>query len=313
MSFYLDEVEFYLQNKLKVRLQKYGVSCQFTGQIIDNVKMQIYSFIKLWNDITIRKGLLTIGMEEGLFYLPKAKKDVQCFIVVAIRNSLIETIQSEDFSRTGLQKTISGNPMQEITQEAIIYFNKLDFCNLSKKMNVTDEFNYYQNVLVKCPIAWEALHQIGLSNTKKIIYTSVVASTPLKIESFNSTCEHNVNSLNKKVVIEDGMSEELDDTLLQILRQIANGDLKIFYADSLKFLTRNFKKLMTVMDFMLSNDCAFVTNNYYIENGYIEIRTSLIPASHNVAESTKKLHNTAGLGRKHKFAIKQLMNHVNIK
>ena len=102
-------------------------------KVILNVREQIYSFISILNDLLIRKGLCVIGLEDGTFYLLKANLNIKCFVVVAIRNSLVESIHSVDFRKAGLIEHIPGNPMKEVTAEAITYFNKIDFCEMCKK------------------------------------------------------------------------------------------------------------------------------------------------------------------------------------
>ncbi len=77
----------------------------------------------------------------------KAKLNIKCFVVVAIRNSLVESIHSVDFRKVGLIEYIPGNPMKEVTAEAITYFNKIDFCEMCKKINAVNNFDYYQKII----------------------------------------------------------------------------------------------------------------------------------------------------------------------
>lgn len=304
MCFCLDEVELYLQNILKVRLLKYGVSVEFLQNILSNVREQTYSLIKVWGDAPIRRGLCVIGAEEGIFYSPTAKPEIKCFVVVSIRNSFIECIHSENFRKTGLLKHIPGNPMKEITQEAIVYFNKFNFYKLCEKMSVVNDFNYYQKIIQNYPAAWCALKQIGSSNAKKISYPSVSSKSPQipELDSFSST---NTSIAHKSYF--DGMSEEIDEPLIHILKSISDAKMDCFYVDSFKCLTRNFRKFMKVFEFILTNNTTFMTSNYFITNGYIEKRDHLIRASHSSKDLEINLHNTEGLCYYHKMAFKKLI------
>ena len=61
--------------------------------------------------------------------------------------------------------------------------------------------------------------------------------------------------------------------------------------------------LLDILEFLLSRDHAFVSANYYLENGHVERRAKLLRAGHNVGESRKNLANMAGLGYRHKAAL----------
>lgn len=70
---------------------------------------------------------MLLGSEEGPFYEPAGKADVKCFIVVTLRNSPIETIQSDNYVSAGMQNSLSSQDVKEITSGAIRFFNPLDF------------------------------------------------------------------------------------------------------------------------------------------------------------------------------------------
>jgi hypothetical protein len=65
-----NEIDAYTNTILKKQLQKIGVSNAGLYAIINNVRAQLYSIIKDWNDLDFRKPLLLIGSEEGTFYEP---------------------------------------------------------------------------------------------------------------------------------------------------------------------------------------------------------------------------------------------------
>ena len=92
----------------------------------------ITSLLRNWDDVAFRKTVLLLGSEEGPFYEPAGKYDTKCFVVVAIRNSPIETIQSESYQRAGLSSAISSRDVRAITGSAIRYFNNKDFAKLCK-------------------------------------------------------------------------------------------------------------------------------------------------------------------------------------
>ena len=90
------KVTQYLQDVLAPTLDHFHVPAAYARQIIDTVELQMTSFLRHWDDLAFRRTLLLLGSEEGPFYEPAGKADVKCFIVVTLRNSPIETIQSDN-------------------------------------------------------------------------------------------------------------------------------------------------------------------------------------------------------------------------
>lgn len=102
-------------------------------------------------------------------------------------------------------------------------------------------------------------------------------------------------------VVLDGYSEEIDPELCRILRSVIHNEQDVFFSDSFKFITRNFNKLINVLEFLLTHNVCFVTPNFYIENGCVERRTNLLKASHSAEEMLFKLTQTSGLNYKHRL------------
>ena len=60
------------------------------------------------------------------------------------------------------------------------------------------------------------------------------------------------------------------------------------------------------MEFILTHNQAFVTNNYYVENGYIERRIRPIKAASYYSDVTQNLSQASRLGYKHKKVLKNM-------
>lgn len=121
------KVTQYLQDVLAPTLNHFHVPAAYARQIIDTVELQMTSFLRHWDDLAFQRTLLLLGSEEGPFYEPAGKADVKCFIVVTLRNSPIETIQSDNYACAGMQNSLSSQDVKEITSGAIRFFNPLDF------------------------------------------------------------------------------------------------------------------------------------------------------------------------------------------
>ena len=97
-----------------------------------------------------------------------------------------------------------------------------------------------------------------------------------------------------------------DPQLLEVLRSLSPSSRSIFLVESLKSATRNFEKLMDILEFLLTHDLKFASTNFYIENGHVERRIKPLRAGHTSKEIQKNLSQTAGLGYRHAAALNQL-------
>lgn len=97
-----------------------------------------------------------------------------------------------------------------------------------------------------------------------------------------------------------------DPQLLELLRKLSSSSGKIFVVESLKSATRNFEKLMDILEFLLTHDLKFVSTNFYMENGHVERRVKPLRAGHTSKEIKNNLSQTAGLGYRHAAALNHL-------
>lgn len=296
--FMYSDIEGYL-NALARQLADFGVNGMFIKRITDSVRRQILSCVYHWNDENFRRALLIIGSEEGAFYQPRADSDIRNFVVVAIRNSEIESTQSSNFSATGLDRSIADDGVKMITSAAIEHFSKVDLCELQRRMEPPHEDMYYE-LSKRHPISWQALAKLAGMNSKAAKYKKVAVLSAGDISAM--PVDGGVPTKPGGAVVSDALSFSLDPKLHSILKYCASGGHP-FIIDSFKFLTRNIRKLLIVMEYLLSNGAPFVTCNYYIENGYIEKRPKILKAGHSYEDALRNMRQTSGLGSKHKSAL----------
>lgn len=304
------KVTQYLQEVLAPTLDHFRVPAPYASQIIDTVELQMISFLRHWDDLAFRRTLLLLGSEEGPFYEPVGKAEVKCFVVVTLRNSPIETIQSDNYASTGMQSSLSSQDVKTITSGAIRFFNPLDFSSMCLQAKKCSGCDYYQEIVERHPVAWAALRALGTTSAKIIDYPKVQYNNPFSIEACNEiqiNCED--ESQKKKLTKEtifDGYSAMWDPQLLELLRKLSSSSGKIFVVESLKSATRNFEKLMDILEFLLTHDLKFVSTNFYMENGHVERRVKPLRAGHTSKEIKKNLSQTAGLGYRHAAALNHL-------
>lgn len=298
----------YLNDILVLRLKKDRIKDEFIETAVSYVKEQMYSLLKNWNDIAFRQGILITGAEEGYFYEPKAKIDVRCFVVATIRNSLLETAASEEYKKAGLKQPVSEEQIRTLTQEAVTYFKGVQFETIAAEIKEAWKNDFYGEIVADYPVAWRALQELGLCLGGSVHYEKVPYKTPFVLEELEGI-EIKEHIKYGKVVL-SGIDESFDKRLLQILKRIEKDELNYFYVDSFKMLTRNIKKLLKVMEFLLTHEKCFATSNFYIENGYIEKRTTLRRAAHTEQQAFANLCNRSGTWKKHKIILKAMENQM---
>ena len=306
----VEKVTQYLQDVLVPTLDHFRVPAAYTRQIIDTVELQMISFLRHWDDLAFRRTLLLLGSKEGPFYEPAGKVDVKCFVVVTLRNSPIETIQSDNYASAGMQSSLSSQNVKTITSGAIRFFNPLDFSSMCLQAKKCSGCDYYQEIVERHPVAWAALRALGTTSAKIIDYPKVQYNNPFSIEAcneiqINGEDESQKERLTKKVIF-DGYSAMWDPQLLELLRKLSSSSGNIFVVESLKSATRNFEKLMDILEFLLTHDLKFVSTNFYMENGHVERRVKPLRAGHTSKETEKNLSQTAGLGYRHAAALNHL-------
>lgn len=303
----LPVVETYL-DALYQHILRLGAASAFARKARDNVGMQVYSFLAHWNDVAFRNTLLVIGKEEGESYTPPFP--INPFVVVTVRNSLLENLHSVNHLQAGLRKEIGPVEIKRLTQQAIRHFSGVDFDALGSMVSLSADEDCYGHLPEKYPLAWEVLRRLGNCRETVITYPPVHASIDAACFDFGQTNEkQNIDQSRSRVVL-DGYSSTIDDTLKQHLVAIHNGELDCLFVDSFKMLTRNIEKLMLVLNYILAGEAVFFTSNYYITNGYIEQRPICLPPTHSSANPFDKARQrqllSGGIGRKHEQALRSI-------
>lgn len=298
----------YFENKLKPRLRRYGVHESFIDYTIETIGLQATSLLKNWDDIVFRKAILLLGSEEGPFYEPSGKHEIKCFVVVAIRNSPIETLQSDNYLEAGLANSISNDDIKAITGEAIRFFNVLDFDALCQEAKKSTKPDLYRNISVKYPVAWNALRYCANTSAKSFDYEKVYVKTPYELpecaQNSSDTEPMNEEKFMRAISVFDGYTPEIDPPLIDILQKIFTDPNGTFITDSFKTISRNPEKLIRIIEYLLTHNIAFASSNYYLENGHVERRLKPLKAAHSDAEMVRNLSQFQGLGFRHTAALK---------
>lgn len=295
-------VESYTWNILKKQLQKAKISNTALYNIIDNVKEQLYSILYNFKDEEFRNAILIIGSEEGTFYEPKNIL-VANMVVVAIRNSLLEGVSSKSYKKYGSNTYLSDLSIKEITKSAVEYFSKIDLLELSNSLILDESKDIYRNISNKYPTAMKALTELSKCSESNLERDYKKLETkPFELEELNNVLTDEI----KETVYESGIDSTFNDTLCNLLLEIKNNNSKLFFIDSFKMCTRNFEKLLKVLEFVLTHDAFFLTNNYFLSNTYVSRRKNLLKASHTTEEAFKKVSSLYKVSNKYKDLLEEI-------
>ena len=306
-------IEKYVEEILKDRLKSIIDNENYIKMIQEDVKNNMYSLIWHWNNLNFRKAILIIGMEEAKFYTPEADDDIKCFVVVTIRNTYLEYMFSDFSYRVGMDKPVDEKLVKVITGEAIDYFKNVNFEKISSNIN-NIEYDKYGEIVRKYPMAWNALIQLGKATGKRIIYDKREIKNRMILDEKDIISEaKELKSSNSNIIkmnecgIDSGYSKQIFDILSELIKE-GKG---LLYVDCFKMLTRNFEKLLKVIEILLENECFFLTSNYLITNTYIGKRDNIYRAAHTTKQIQEKFEDEAFFMNLSKFHREVLKRYIN--
>lgn len=70
----------------------------------------------------------------------------------------------------------------------------------------------------------------------------------------------------------NGFTLEFDENLKEVLGEVISGTVDFFNSDCFKKVSRNFEKILHIVQIILEHDAVFCTCNYYISLDCIERR-----------------------------------------
>jgi hypothetical protein len=242
--------------------------------------------------MTCRHGIpfLLLGREEGAFYEPRsATLEIRAFVVVTIRNSLLEDLGIPGASLIPADIPESEKPMQEvdvrpITEAAIKYWQAIDVQSL-RVLPPAAEDDPFGRLPKDAPHAWYVLSSLANARERTVTFAPCKAPRPSLPKA---TVEHDRE---EHTVVLSGITPEFDTLMVSSLRAIRNGRLKYLYSDSWKWLTRHPGKLYRTLDFALAHGGTVVTQNYLLTATTACRRRVFVRPAHTMDEFYAKFHD----------------------
>lgn len=291
-------IQEYLGDLLNNQLR--DIKYRYREQIVNDIQNRMCALLAGWDQEDFRRTVLFVTDEEALFYEPAMEDDVRRFVVATIRNSMLEVAASINCTQFKLQEPLSDEKIKSITTNAICYFGKCKFESLQSEAKGLKHVDVYGEAIQKYPLAWRVLKRAALARDTVDIFEKLYEADLENVE------EESIENKFKKV-IGDGYSLEFDDYLKEELGNVISGRVDIFYVDCFKGLSRNFEKVLHVLQIILQNGKAFVTCNYYISDGHIEKRRRILRACHCQKEMFDNVRNLNGLPAFFKDVLREMV------
>ena len=270
--------------------------------VVTDVRLRLLSALAHWQDIPVRKTLLLIGREEGVFYQPElAPLDIRALVVVAIRHSLLEDLGSSGSTLLPPDMHQSVWPVKDedihsITQEAIVYWQQIDLDHLSLPTLLSSQ-DIFGDLKRDFPHAWHVLSRLTQAKTQTISFPACQAPLPeLPLSSFSV-------DESKQTRVESGISPHFNSQLVKFLHAIQDAEADLLFTDSWKMLTRHPQKLFRILDFVLAYQGSLVTHNYLLTATMASTRQGLLRPAHHTQSVITKFQNKAGLSTAHRKAL----------
>ena len=290
------EVSRYLNESLRPALLKFGADENFMDRLLQTVKTQMDSALRNWRDEAFRKTITLLVSEEAPFYRPDAPLDVKSFVVLTVRNSPFETLQSDFYERAGLRQPISDEQIRKITAGAIVYFKNYDLTSLSDGEDADGE-DVYRTLSKRYPVAWNALNALANSKENSCEFPPL---TRADAEEFIANFKTQQTSSAAAVQsVKDGFENSLDPEMLRLLTHNVTNRVP-FYVDCFKMISRNPNVVLSVLEHLLVSGLTLITANYLITNGHAEKRKNVIKAAHTAKEIKRHLTNLNGISPLHR-------------
>jgi len=287
-----DAIDMYLDTILTPQLEHMGVQT-FPGAmeaVVTDIRLRLQSVLFRWHDLRTRNTLLLLGREEGAFYEPRAAPlEVRAFVVVTVRNSLLEDLGIPGASLIPADVLEEEKPMQEsdvrkITEAAISYWQTIDVHRLHVLLPAAED-DPFGRLPKDAPHAWHVLSTLANTRERTVTFAPCQAPRPSLPKA---TVEHDPE---ERSVVLSGITPEFDTLMVSSLRAIRNGRLKYLYSDSWKWLTRHPGKLYRALDFALAHGGTVVTQNYLLTATMACRRRVFVRPAHTVDEFYAKFHD----------------------
>ena len=148
-----------------------------------------------------------------------------------------------------------------------------------------------------------ALQNLGTltQQTLELEYKDTIKDKYIPQEILDST-ENNTSIKEHASII----TNTITPALASILKAALNKEIPFFYVYAFKILSRNYEIILQVLEFTITNDIVFITNNFYIQNGYVSRKKDLIRTGHNGIFNENAFNTISQISNKYNQELEKL-------
>jgi hypothetical protein len=295
--------------RLASNLTPLGFTTAQLAVVSSDVENRLRSLLSRWGNESLRRTLLFHGVEEATFYDPKdGDHDCRALIVVAIRNSLLE-----DFASTKVAAHRWGAPgplvldgaIHDITSDLLELVLSLDLKELAETVTAPpSDLDPFAGLDIKYPLAFKAMGEAAALVGVKKVYTALPASSDSILDADGGVRAKEIKHISAKL---SGIDGKIDEGLAELLANAVAEKIPFVVFPCFKGCTRNPEKLYRVINELLNHEIAFVTPNYFLSNGYVARRRTLLRPFHSPSEFLAQVADHSGLTRRHREALSSLV------
>lgn len=272
-------ISTYICKILMPRLKSLTIREDLMDQVAIDIEYRLRALAFHWTDKKFRRALMATAIEDATFYRPPVDLPKRCFVVLGIRNSMLEDIHTSDpsvLSKYNIEgnEQLTQDSIKGITADAISYFGNVNLPRLSSDVP-TAVNDPYEQLPRMYPMAWEALNYAG--NITKTCY--FYESRP--ITDFDLSKNEVAASTTEE--IKSAMDPDISSDFWQIITDITNGEKEALLVPALKHISRMPNKLFKVIELILQGGGRIVTCNMHISNGYVRRRSHFIRPEYKTA------------------------------
>lgn len=285
-------IEYYSKNILLPMLTKLDVPNETISKLISDVEHRLFSIFEFWHDLDSLRVFIFNGYEESEFWEPKEiSTDLKAAICVGVRNSLIEDLHTDSQGKNRSFQPADENWIRSLTENTIRYFADRSIERIAYQAN-----NLFGDFISLYPTTCAAFRNLCQLSGPDKYYKPVKGNIPeIDLSQRSSNCSG--------TMVFSGVDQNIDPFLQYCLWMISQKRIEVFFAPSLKHLTRNSKKLFEVSEFILGSGGKIVTLNYYISDGYVSKRRQPMKPPHFDSDVAECLSNMQGLQKRHREAL----------
>lgn len=284
----MDYIARYVDHVLRPSLAPLRLRTDQEAIVVDDIAHRLQSLFANWHNTALRMPLLELTRELAAFYTPTdAPCAVRQIVATAVRNSVLEDVGAMypvDARLSSPSSQELDTHMPTITGTAIRFWAAQPFRDVLSAHTTVPSIDPFAALPKRYPRAWHILHTLAMLQTPSRAVQMPRAQVPILPAPVTIG-----NPGSGKIMTESGFNPHFLPALYADLVGMRDTPGRVFFVDSFKELSRLPDKVCHVLEWVIAQQCSFVTTNYYITPQIVARRTRVLRPSHYSDDTLIKL------------------------